>query len=322
MLLHDVASAIPDKLLDYKDVKPMICKYCGKPITDVICASCKKAVSLSYTSHELSDMLGLDVASSPLPPSPSIIVQEQHHVASKEGDSSGKGQGYSIRLDDAQKDAFKKNMRKQRLLIIISTSAMVLLAVICSCMFNNIGFSRGYQQGKAEGKQEQKDYDEAMVNRKLKSERQDGYDEGYRIGYEDGKAAGYQLGFDEGMLVSPSPTPAPIVLEMKSKGPDVRQLQQRLAELGFLDQNEDDGVYGPKTSEAIENFQKKNGITPVDGTIVLQDLWDMIMSENAIPMTPIPTPTAETNSEKPNSTQENEFAPTAAPSDIQGQDVQ
>ena len=290
----------------------MICKYCGKPVSSGICTSCKKAVSLSYTSHELSDMLGLNV-SEPLPPPPSI-GQEQLQAAYEEGYSSGKKHGYSIGWEAAQKDARKKSMRKQRLLMIIAASAMVLLAVICSFAFNSIGFSRGYQQGKVVGKQEQKTDDETIIREKLKSERQDGYDEDYRIGYE------------EGILVTPSPTPspshsptpsptlsptsAPIVLMLKSKGSVVRQLQQRLIELGFLAQNGVDGDYDPNTKKAIEEFQKKNGVTPVDGSsIVRQGLWNLIMSEDAIPMIPIPTPTVEVDSENTNLTPENESAP-------------
>ena len=94
----------------------------------------------------------------------------------------------------------------------------------------------------------------------------------------------------------------------------MRQLQQRLIELGFLEQNEDDGDYGPKTKKAIENFQKKNGIIPVDGSIVRQDLWDLIMSENAIPMIPTPLPTPVADSEQPAFMPESEFAPGNSPS--------
>ena len=310
----------------------MICKYCGKPVSGGVCSSCKKNVSLSYKSHVLSDMLGLGVVPPPPPPSPSID-QKQLQVAYDDGFSSGNKHGYSLGWDAAQKDAFEKNKRKQRLLIIIAASAMVLLAVICSFTFNSIGFSRGYQQGKVEGKQEQKSDDEAIISEKLKSEHQDGYDEGYKTGYEEGKAAGYQLGFDEGTLVTPSPspvptptpgpvltpspTPIPIVLRMKSKGPEVRELQLRLIELGFLDQNEDDGDYGPKTKRAIEEFQKKNDVTPIDGSIVRQDIWDLIMSENAIPMISIPTPTSEGYAEKPTSTTENVSTETDDPGSTQ-----
>lgn len=292
----------------------MICKYCGKPMSGEICTSCKKIVSLSYTSHELSDILGPDM----VPSLPSTLDREQLHDAYEKGFSSGKKDGYSIGWNAAQKNAFEKNKRKQHLLMTIAASAMVCLAIICSFAFNSIGFSRGYQQGSIEGKQEQKGDDEAIICEKLTSERQAGYDEGYRIGYEEGKAAGYRIGYEEGILVTPSllpiPSPAPssapatIVLKMQSKG-EVRQLQQRLIELGFLDQNEDDGDYGPKTKKAIEQFQKKNGVTPVDGSIVHQNLWELIMSENAISMMPVPTSTDEVYSEKPNSTPENKSVP-------------
>ena len=103
----------------------MICKYCGKPVSGGICTSCKKAVSLSYTSHELSDMLA---------PSPSI-GPKQLHAAYEDGFSAGENHGYSIGWDAAQKDALGKNMRRQRLLMIIAASAVILLAVICSFAF-------------------------------------------------------------------------------------------------------------------------------------------------------------------------------------------
>ena len=257
----------------------MICKYCGKPLSGGICMSCKKSVPLSYKSHELSDVLGLGAFSPSLTPPPSID-EKQLHAAYEDGFTSGKKQGYSIGWDAAQKDAFERNMRKQRLLVIIVASAMVLLATICSFTFNSIGFSRGYQQGKVDGKQEQKAEDDVAISEKLNSE------------YKKGKAAGYKLGYAEGILVTPSPTPsstpsptpAPIMVKKGDKNsPDVKQLQQRLIELGFLPQGqgEDDGDYGPKTEEAIKKFQKKNGITPVDGSTVRQDLWDLIMSEPA-----------------------------------------
>lgn len=289
----------------------MICKYCGRPLSGGFCTSCRKTASLSYTSHELSDMLGLDKTPPPLSPQPPIN-QEQLRAAYEEGFSSGNKHGYSIGWDAAQKDAIEKNKHKQHLLMIVAASAMVLLAVICSFAFNSIGFSRGYQQGNVEGKQEQKTEDEATISEKLISEHQNGYDEGHRVGYEEGKTTGYEIGFNEGILATPSPsptpsstpspTPAPIVLKMKDKGLKVRQLQQRLIMLGFLEQGEDDGDFGPKTKKAIEKFQNKNGITPVDGAIVRRDLWDLIMSENAIPMIPTPTPTSESYSQDPNPT--------------------
>ena len=306
----------------------MICKYCGKPVSGGICTSCKKTVSLSYTSHELSDVLGLNAVPSSVSTSQSI-GEEQLHAAYEEGYSSGKNQGYSVGWDAAQKDAFKKNKRKQRWLLIIAASTMVLIAVICSFAFNSIGFSRGYQQGKFEGVQEQKNADEliiseklkqaqknddeAIIREKLKSELEDEYKNGYRTGYIKGKAEGYQRGLDEKNHATsspaPSPTSSPAVLKYNANNSKVKELQRRLIKLGFLAQNEDDAKYGPKTQTAIEEFQKKNGVFPVDGSAVSQDLWDLIMSEDAVPMASPSTPTSETFSERPTPTPENKSEP-------------
>ena len=295
----------------------MICKYCGKPVSGGTCTSCNKTVSLSYVSHELSDILEPAMDSAP-PAAPPSIGRDQLHAAYEEGFASGKKHGYSIGWDAAQKDALRKYMRKQRFLMIIAASAMLFIAVICSLTFNSIGYSRGNQQGKTEGKQEQKAVDEAVISEKLKSERLAGRYEGYRIGYgigfRIGKAAGYPASSPTPVSTQPSEppfTPSPIVLKMNSTE-QVRQLQQRLIQLGLLAQKQADGRYGPKTKNAIEKFQEQNNITPVDGSVVRQDLWDMIMRGNNLPTIPAPTPTPEADSEEP--------GPTAAaiPDDMPG----
>ena len=182
----------------------MICKYCGKPLSGRICTSCKKAVILSYKSHELSDMLGLDETafSLSLPPD-----EEQLRAIYEEGFSSGKKRGYSIGWNAAQKDASKNYKRKQHNLMIIVASAMVLLAVICSFTFNGIGSSRrydvGYQKGIEEGKkkgrieQEFIDLNIIIDDNPISGTLQREYNKGYNDGYEEGKAAGYQQESDE-----------------------------------------------------------------------------------------------------------------------------
>ena len=50
-------------------------------------------------------------------------------------------------------------------------------------------------------------------------------------------------------------------LKEGSKGDDVKKLQQQLIELGYLDPGGDDGIFGPKTREAMEKFQKQMGLT-------------------------------------------------------------
>ena len=50
------------------------------------------------------------------------------------------------------------------------------------------------------------------------------------------------------------------ILRRGSRGSDVRKLQQRLSNLGYLG-GKVDGSYGAKTEQAVRAFQQKNGIT-------------------------------------------------------------
>jgi len=57
-------------------------------------------------------------------------------------------------------------------------------------------------------------------------------------------------------------------LEVGSSGDDVTQLQQRLADLGYLDPQKDvDGAFGPGTKEAVMEFQQSENLDPVDGIV-------------------------------------------------------
>lgn len=62
----------------------------------------------------------------------------------------------------------------------------------------------------------------------------------------------------------PSPSPAPSVAA-SSAAPSTRQLQQALANAGFY-RGAIDGKRGPLTRQAIEEFQRVNGLT-VDGKV-------------------------------------------------------
>lgn len=57
------------------------------------------------------------------------------------------------------------------------------------------------------------------------------------------------------------------------KGPDVIEVQERLNELGFSTGGVD-GIYGPLTARAVENFQKSRGIK-ADGIVGLVTLAEM-----------------------------------------------
>ena len=50
------------------------------------------------------------------------------------------------------------------------------------------------------------------------------------------------------------------VLKLGSKGTEVRELQQKLAELGFLEEKYVTGFFGLNTEDAVKSFQKENSI--------------------------------------------------------------
>ena len=104
---------------------------------------------------------------------------------------------------------------------------------------------------------------------------------------------------DPQSLITPAPTAAPtqaryITLILNDEGSNVRRLQRRLVELGYLDSGSVDGKYGPKTKKAVEQFQKKNGLR-VDGIAGSQTQQLMFESPYVIyynSATPTPIPTA------------------------------
>lgn len=71
----------------------------------------------------------------------------------------------------------------------------------------------------------------------------------------------------------------PYTLMEKTQGSDVDSLQRQLKALGYL--NKATGYYGTETVKAVENFQKRNGLT-VDGKTGEKTL-DLIYSPNAKP---------------------------------------
>lgn len=66
-------------------------------------------------------------------------------------------------------------------------------------------------------------------------------------------------------VLSPIANAAQVVLEVGSKGENVRRVQSRLIQYGYLDGTAD-GKYGEKTRKAVEWFQRRNGLT-VDGRV-------------------------------------------------------
>ena len=65
--------------------------------------------------------------------------------------------------------------------------------------------------------------------------------------------------------VSPVFAKAAVVLEVGSKGENVRKVQLRLIQYGYLEGTAD-GKYGEKTRKAVEWFQRRNGLK-VDGRV-------------------------------------------------------
>ncbi len=77
------------------------------------------------------------------------------------------------------------------------------------------------------------------------------------------------------------------VLKSGSKGDRVRQVQERLKELGYYE-GEIDGKYGPGTKSAVYRFQNAHGLSA--DSVVGQITWDRLFSPDAMPA-PVPTPT-------------------------------
>ena len=80
--------------------------------------------------------------------------------------------------------------------------------------------------------------------------------------------------------LTPKVTDAPKndTLKVGSRGTDVKALQNKLIELGYLS-GKADGVYGSKTAAAVKAFQKDHGLT-ADG-IVGPQTWNTL--DNAEP---------------------------------------
>ena len=117
---------------------------------------------------------------------------------------------------------------------------------------------------------------------------------------------------------APSVTPVPVPtitpntrdyhnLTQGTKGAEVKRLQERLIELGYLPEGAADGSYGRQTRNAVRTFQYYNGLTQdgVAGRATQTNLFEnpAILSYQQATATAAPTeePTAE---------------PTAAPTDV------
>ena len=73
--------------------------------------------------------------------------------------------------------------------------------------------------------------------------------------------------------------PAPEYLREGVRHEIVKKLQQRLMDLGFMDNDEPTDYFGQATLQAVKHFQRQNGM-PQDG-IVGDATWDALMAEDA-----------------------------------------
>ena len=89
----------------------------------------------------------------------------------------------------------------------------------------------------------------------------------------------------------PPPTVWPpfpdVVLRRGMNGPSIRQVQERLNELGANPRLTTDGAFGPLTEGAVMNFQRANGLVP-DG-IVGPNTWNALFAQT-LPPRPVPPP--------------------------------
>ena len=84
-------------------------------------------------------------------------------------------------------------------------------------------------------------------------------------------------------------------LAMGAKGKEVRALQEKLIEMGYLPEGSADGAYGRKTFNAVKKFQYYNGLT-ADGIAGRKTQTNLFENEYAAAnpeVTPTPEPTAE-----------------------------
>ena len=93
-----------------------------------------------------------------------------------------------------------------------------------------------------------------------------------------------------------TPTPAPYTtLQVGDRGEDVKKLQRRLAELGYLN-DKIDGIFGQNTKKAVERFQYYNNLTQDGkaGKATLTKLYESASVVTAPPnITPNPTVTLQ-----------------------------
>lgn len=81
-------------------------------------------------------------------------------------------------------------------------------------------------------------------------------------------------------------------LRFNDRGDDVRRLQKRLIELGYMPSGSADGAYGYQTYNAVRDFQRANGLE-ADGVAGPATLTHLYQNDHVLPKsTPTAVPTA------------------------------
>ena len=118
--------------------------------------------------------------------------------------------------------------------------------------------------------------------------------------------------------VSLTPPPVPTItpnmkgyhnLGQGDRGEDVKKLQERLIELGYLPEGAADGAYGGQTRLAVRRFQYFNGLT-VDGIAGRATQTNLFENPDAAPYPDQTTPTPEVPETTPAAPEESDEAET------------
>lgn len=92
------------------------------------------------------------------------------------------------------------------------------------------------------------------------------------------EASGYSLP-TETLSAVPTPEPTPIQLKEGVKAEEVIRLQERLMELGYMEQDMSTDYFGPVTEYSLELFQRKHGLQ-IDG-ILGEETKQLLFSDQA-----------------------------------------